>query len=261
LANDRTRSLVTGEGFLRGELAALERAAVLDQFGAHVAEVLGIVGDGKEATVYACAAAEGAAAPYLAAKVYRARKYRAFRGGNAYAGRRTPVGARARRAMDAGTDKGREFQQLEWVAWEWATLARLHAVGVSVPEPIARTDIGILMELIGEGGEGAPKLVHVELTPAQARTAFDSLLRDVEDFLDFHLVHGDLSAYNVLWHDGRPRVIDVPQAIDLHGRPDGFAYFARDVANLERYFERYGLSARDFAVRTWHRYQRGQLGR
>ena len=76
-----------------------------------------------------------------------------------------------------------------------------------------------------------------------------------------HLVHGDLSAYNMLWHAGRARMIDVPQAVELHGRPDGFAYLARDVANLERYFARYGLSAGDFAVRTWRRYERGQLGR
>ena len=117
------------------------------------------------------------------------------------------------------------------------------------------------MELIGDDGQAAPKLVHVELTAEEAKSALDSLLRDVEDLLDLHLVHGDLSAYNVLWHDGRARMIDVPQAVELHGRPDGFAYLARDVANLERYFARYGLSAGDFAVRTWHRYERGQLGR
>jgi RIO kinase 1 len=261
LAHDRTRSLVSGDGFLRGQLAGLEKAEILDRFGGHVAEVLGVVGDGKEATVYACAAVEGASAPFLAAKVYRARKFRAFRGGDAYAGRRTPVGARARRAMDAGTDRGREFAQQEWVAWEWHTLSRLHRLGVSVPEPIARSEIAILMELIGDEGRAAPKLVHVDLTAQEARRALDSLLRDVEDLLDLHLVHGDLSAYNVLWHDGRARMIDVPQAVDLHGRSDGFAYLARDVANLERYFARYGLSAGDFVARTWRRYERGQLGR
>jgi RIO kinase 1 len=132
---------------------------------------------------------------------------------------------------------------------------------VSVPEPIARSEIAILMELIGDEGQAAPQLVHVDLTPEEARNALDSLLRDVEDLLDLHLVHGDLSAYNVLWHAGRARMIDVPQAVDLHGRPDGFAYLGRDVANLERYFARYGLSAGDFAARTWDRYVRGQLGR
>jgi RIO kinase 1 len=142
------------------------------------------------------------------------------------------MNGRARRAIASHSQKGREFEQREWIAWEWQTLSRLHSVGASVPEPVARSSIAILMELIGDEGEGAPKLVH-----------------------------GDLSAYNVLWHDDRPRIIDVPQAIDLHGRPDGFGYFDRDVSNLERYFARYGLSARDFALRTWERYQRGQLGR
>ncbi|HEX2485208.1 MAG TPA: RIO1 family regulatory kinase/ATPase, partial [Myxococcota bacterium] len=220
MGNDRTRSLVSGEGFLRGQLGELEKAEVLDQFGGRlVTDVLGVVGDGKEATVYACAAAESASRPFLAAKVYRAQKFRAFRGGQAYAGTRTPMNGRARRAIASHSQKGREFEQREWIAWEWQTLSRLHSVGASVPEPVARSSIAILMELIGDEGEGAPKLVHVELTPAQARSAFDSLLRDVEDFLDLHLVHGDLSAYNVLWHDDRPRIIDVPQAIDLHGRP------------------------------------------
>jgi RIO kinase 1 len=260
LSDRRTRSLLSGEGFLRGELAGLEKAEILDQFGDRVADVLGKIGDGKEATVYACAARGGVPA-LLAAKVYRARKFRAFRGLNAYAGRRTPVGARARRAMDAGTAKGRAFAQLEWVGWEWDTLCRLHAAGTSVPAPVARSAVAILMELITDGGAPAPRLVDVELSPAQARAALDALLRDVEDFLDLHLVHGDLSAYNVLWDGARPRVIDVPQAIDLHGRHDGYAYLARDVANLELYFARHGLAAGDFALRTWRRYERGQLGR
>ena len=92
MSDRRTRSLLSGEGFLRGELASLEKAEILDQFGVRVADVLGKIGDGKEATVYACAATEGEGPAFLAAKVYRARKFRAFRGGNAYAGRRTPVG-------------------------------------------------------------------------------------------------------------------------------------------------------------------------
>jgi RIO kinase 1 len=263
LSEKRSRSLLSGDGFLRGDLAKLEKADVLDEFGGLglVTDVLGVIGDGKEATVYACAGAESSGRAYLAAKVYRAQKFRAFRGGQTYAGKRTPMNGRTRRAIASRSDKGREFEQQEWIAWEWQTLSRLHRVGASVPEPIAKSPIAILMELIGDERQGAPKLVHVELSTAQARSAFDSLLRDIEEFLDLHLVHGDLSAYNVLWHDDRPRIIDVPQAIDLHGRPDGFAYFDRDVSNLERYFARYGLSARDFALRTWERYQRGQLGR
>ena len=74
-------------------------------------------------------------------------------------------------------------------------------------------------------------------------------------------MHGDLSAYNVLWWQERPWIIDVPQSIDLHASRDGYVHLRRDVQNLERYFARYGLSVGDFAERAWRRYQRGQLGR
>ena len=42
--------------------------------------------------------------------------------------------------------------------------------------------------------------------------------------------HGDLSAYNVLVHDGRLVLIDLPQAVDLVGNPQGFDYLRRDCA-------------------------------
>jgi serine/threonine-protein kinase RIO1 len=56
-------------------------------------------------------------------------------------------------------------------------------------------------------------------------------------------------------------VIDVPQSLNLHTHPGGYEYLRRDVANLERYFARYGLSCGDFAAKVWRRYQLGQLGR
>ena len=94
-----------------------------------------------------------------------------------------------------------------------------------------------------------------------ARAALARLLRNVEIFLDCHLVHGDLSAYNVLWHDERPWIIDLPQSLNLHTHRGGYEHLCRDVANLESHFARYGLRCGDFAHRAWARYRRGELGR
>ena len=117
MRNDRTRSLVTGEGFLRGELAELEKAEVLDHFGGHglVADVLGVIGDGKEATVYACAAARWPAAPTSPRRSTARRSSARSGGGKAYAGKRTPRTARARRAMRPAATSGRVFAQQEWI--------------------------------------------------------------------------------------------------------------------------------------------------
>lgn len=256
-------SRLSAPEFTRGMLAEAEKAEVLAQFGGHglVTDVVGTIGDGKEATVYLCAADPSVGVPWLAAKVYRAAKFRAFRGGRVYAGERTPLDARAKRAMKNKTATGQQIAHREWVAWEWETLCRLHDAGADVPEPLASSDDAVLMELVGDGEGAAPKLKHVELSPDEARAALERLVRNVEIFLDCHLVHGDLSAYNVLWHAGKPWVIDVPQALNLHTHHGGYEYLRRDVANLERYFARYGLSLGDFAPRVWNRYQRGLLGR
>jgi RIO kinase 1 len=263
LSKEDLGSRLSGAEFTRGMLAEAEKAEVMAQFGGHglVTDVVGTIGDGKEATVYLCAADPSVGVEWLAAKVYRAAKFRAFRGGRVYAGERTPLDSRTRRAVRTKTEAGKRIAHHEWVAWEWDTLCRLHDAGADVPEPLASSDDAILMELVGDGEDAAPKLRHVELGPDEARTVLERLLRNVEIFLDCHLVHGDLSAYNVLWHGGKPWVIDVPQALNLHTHHGGYEYLRRDVANLERYFARYGLSCGDFAPRVWRRYQLGQLGR
>jgi RIO kinase 1 len=256
-------SRLSGAQFTRGMLADMEKAEVLAQFGGQglIRDVLGVVGDGKEATVYLCAADPSVGVEYLAAKVYRAAKFRAFRGGRSYAGERMPLSSRAKRAIRTKTATGALVAQQEWVAWEWETLCRLHAAGADVPEPLAASDDAILMEFVGDGEGAAPQLRRVALAPDEARAALERLLRNVEIFLELHLVHGDLSAYNVLWWQGKAWVIDVPQSLNLHTHAGGWEYLARDVENLGRYFARYGLGCGDFATRAWRRYQLGELAR
>jgi RIO kinase 1 len=256
-------SRLAGAQFTKGMLAEVETAEVLSQFGGQglITEVLGVVGDGKEATVYLCQAHESVGVEYLAAKVYRASKFRAFRGGRVYAGERMPLSSRAKRAIRTKTSTGAQIAHQEWVAWEWETLCRLHDAGADVPEPLASSDDAILMEFVGDGDGAAPHLRRVELSQDQAKAVLDRLLRNIEIFLELHLVHGDLSAYNVLWWQEKAWIIDVPQSLNLHTHTGGFEYFARDVENLGRYFARYGLSCRDFASKAWRRYQRGEFGR
>ena len=50
--------------------------------------------------------------------------------------------------------------------------------------------------------------------------------------------HGDLSPYNVLVHDGRLVLIDLPQIVDVVGNPQGPAFLARDVAVMSHLVRR-----------------------
>ena len=57
------------------------------------------------------------------------------------------------------------------------------------------------------------------------------------------LTHGDLSAYNLLVHEGRLVLIDLPQVVDVIGNPQGPAFLARDAQRMAEWFIAHGLSA------------------
>jgi serine/threonine-protein kinase RIO1 len=81
------------------------------------------------------------------------------------------------------------------------------------------------------------------------------------------LTHGDLSAYNVLVHDGRLLLIDLPQVVDVIGNPQGPAFLTRDLARVTEWFAaraarrggRGGRAARRAVRRTAHS-PRSRLG-
>ena len=263
MPREKGSTRLSGAGFKRNQLGAMERAELMDSFAGRglITDVLGAIDDGKEATVYLCAADPSTGVEWLAAKVYRADKFRAFRDPGRYSVGRIHMGSRAERAIANGTNLGRRLSHHEWVAWEWDVLCRLCDAGADVPEPLACSADAILMEYVGDASGGAPQLRQARLEPEQAEPTLRRLLDNVELLLDHHLVHGDLSPYNILWWEGRPWIIDVPQSLDARLHPDAQRLFERDVANVERYFRRYGVSDAGFASRTWQRYRRGELGR
>jgi len=57
--------------------------------------------------------------------------------------------------------------------------------------------------------------------------------------------HGDLSAYNVLVHDGRLVVIDLPQIVDVVANPQGPEFLARDARNVATWFASHGVAQAD----------------
>ena len=90
----------------------------------------------------------------------------------------------------------------------------------------------------------------------------DDLLYDVETLLRHNRVHGDLSPFNVLVHDGRARIIDFPQAVDPRMNRNACNLLFRDVENLCRHFARCGVddfNPSQIAGHMWGRFVRGEL--
>jgi RIO kinase 1 len=150
--------------------------------------------------------------------------------------------SRDQRAVERMTARGKRLLDDRWIGHEHDMLTKLWGAGVAVPFPVEFTTDGMLMELIGDATEAAPRLATARLARAELADAYEQLVTNLKVMTDAALVHSDLSPYNVLWWRGRLVIIDVPQATDLFLNPNGFNLLHRDVVRMCEWFSRKGLA-------------------
>ena len=98
----------------------------------------------------------------------------------------------------------------QWAAAEFSALARLYAAEVPVPYPAQILDTELLLEFIGSpDGIAAPRLGETRPGPAELAGLWDQLVQALVALARDGLAHGDLSAYNLLVHQGRLVMIDL----------------------------------------------------
>jgi RIO kinase 1 len=100
----------------------------------------------------------------------------------------------------------------------------------------------ILMGYIGDLSMPAPALNEVNLDREDAIQIFTRLIQNLNILLGQEQVHGDLSAYNILYWEGIGYLIDFPQVVSPGHNRNAFTIFERDVTRLCEYFTRQGLS-------------------
>jgi len=228
-------------------------------------DVLRLLKGGKEASVYLCLGNPTAPTTTIAAKVYRPRKFRNLKNDWIYREGRANRDANGNIITDDGllyairkkTDLGRQLLHSAWIEHEYQILQTLHQSGADVPAVFARGDNAILMEYFGDGVLPAPTLSEIDLDPPEARLLFERVLFNIETMLTQNVIHGDLSAYNILYWDGDIRLIDFPQAISPHENHNAWAIFSRDVNRICEYFSAQGVSgwdARRLATDLWRKH-------
>lgn len=214
-----------------------------------ILDVLRVVKAGKEATVYVCKANPQTGVTLLAGKIYRPRMFRNLKDDAAYrvgTQMRDTEGkvlrkAREQRAVAKRSKVGLNMLHNAWLSNEIGVMNKLFAAGAIVPKPFTSNENAILMEYLGDEGQAAPPLGSATLTQREAHRLFQLLLDNIKIMLANDVVHGDLSAFNILYHDGQARIIDFPQAVNPFGNPHAFKFYCRDVERVCDYFERYGI--------------------
>jgi RIO kinase 1 len=214
-------------------------------------DVLRIIKGGKEASVYLCQANPSAPTDLIAAKVYRPRSLRNLRKDHLYREGRARldtdgleiVDERMDRAIQKNTDFGQQIMHRSWIEHEFRTMQKLHHAGCDIPAPYASGHNAILMDFIGDEHVAAPTLNGVRLDPKEAHTLFERVVYNLELMLAHQRVHGDFSAYNILYWDGEISLIDFPQAINPHRNPNAYPIFQRDVLRICEYFAAQGVAS------------------
>ncbi len=126
---------------------------------------------------------------------------------------------------------------LAWTKKEFANLQRARKAGVRVPEPIAVQRNVLVMELVGHADDRARRLS--EVTVENPETAYGVVREYMRRLHRAGLIHGDLSEYNMIIHEGELVVIDLGQAVTVH-HPNAGEFLDRDCENVANFFSRAG---------------------
>lgn len=239
----------------RSHMSNHEREWILKYLGTFyndhmISDVIRRVKAGKEATVYCCRAEPETGFDLLAGKVYHERMFRSLKNDAIYREGRDTLDERGKSvytrrellAMQKKTRFGQDLRQLSWLTAEFAALQKLYDAGADIPKPVAQSENAILMEYLGGADYPAPALVNVTLDREEARPLFERLMANVELMLANDVIHGDLSAHNILYWEGEAKIIDFPQAVNPYINHSAYALFERDVTRVCQYFTRYGVA-------------------
>ncbi len=134
--------------------------------------------------------------------------------------------------------KNKRLLVFNWVQREFRNLM-LARECINVPTPIVFKNNVLVMSLVGSNGAPAVQIKNLNINDFNDVCAFkDKILDSVNKLWKHGLVHGDLSAFNILYHNDDPVFIDFSQATTTKA---GIAkkLLIRDINNIHAFFKKF----------------------
>jgi len=198
----------------------------------HTLEILSIIKTGKEAEVYR-GLLDG---EWVAIKIYKPESERAFRKTTSYIGGKYYKSPSMRKAITSRWKFGKNAQQELWIQREFFLLQQLYELKINTPRPILLLQNAIIMELLWDAQQTAPRLIDTHLQKNQAKKFFELIIKDIKKMWQFGISHADLSEYNILVWNDLPYIIDFPQSIDKRVGNIAEFHLQKDIENITKYF-------------------------
>lgn len=204
----------------------------------------GILKTGKEADVYVIerSVPDTDRSMVLASKRYRSGDHRLFHRDAGYLEGRRSRRSREGRAVANRSAFGRNLIAQKWAAAEFDAITMLWNAGAPVPYPVQRVGTELMLEFLGDSdGNAAPRLAQLRPEPDELVDLWHQLAEALATLGRLGFTHGDLSAFNLLVHDGTLMLIDLPQVVDIVSNPQGHTFLERDAANISHWFQSRGM--------------------
>lgn len=130
-----------------------------------------------------------------------------------------------------------------WTSKEYKNLELLQKIKIPAPIPIKKLNNILIMEYIGTKDKPAPLMKDSILkNPEQI---FEQIIRSVQKmYNEAHLIHSDLSPFNILIHQQRPYIIDLGQGV-LVDHPNAESFLKRDIHNIISHFKKYNIKEKE----------------
>jgi RIO kinase 1 len=128
-----------------------------------------------------------------------------------------------------------------WTKREYRNLMKARDLGIHVPTPIEVLDNILLLEFLGEGDDAAPQLKDMnfsQMTKKKIHEIYNKIVVQMRMLHKGGLVHGDLSGFNILYHNNQPYFIDFSQAT-VSTNYQYRELLERDVKNIVTLFKRH----------------------
>ncbi|XP_053610543.1 serine/threonine-protein kinase RIO3 [Plodia interpunctella] len=129
-----------------------------------------------------------------------------------------------------------------WAEKEMHNMMRMQKIGLNCPDMICLKKHILLMSFIGRDNKPAPKLRDVILKPEKWQSVYNEVVDAMHKLYNVgHMIHADLSEYNILWWENKCWFIDVSQSVQPD-HPNGLEFLRRDCRNICNFFEKKGVA-------------------
>ena len=128
-----------------------------------------------------------------------------------------------------------------WARKEYTNLRECQLKRIDAPKPIAVNRNILIMSYLGTTRRAAPMIRNID---TDFKLLFDQTVKVIRRlYLEAHLVHADLSEYNILYYRKRPYLLDMGQSVTWK-HPSADFFLERDLKNVFNFFRKKGVDCK-----------------